>query len=687
MKIDDLRMFEGRRSIRVDTFGYPDGYEEIRTVRYTSAMVDSQPLLRLTVISGPLAGTAVPWSDAEEEFILGRDSQSHLEIPDLTVSRRHCRLVRTPGGIALEDLGSGNGTFCENRRVEGQVRIPIGGEFVLGNSRIRLDAVRHSVIGRAVPVEIDTDNSAAFSETAKLPLERDHHDLYTGPASSIATLQALLEAAGSLADALSLPELAEAVCNACFRAIPTTRAALLVDDGSAPLTWGWIRESAAQNFPVSRTVLNFAREQSSAVLCNNVREDSQLAPSRSLRLQSVRRLIAVPLRARDRNLGLLYLDRTDDAARFEEHHLLWAVALGRVTALAIAGVRHRERLERENRFLRAEAQHSAAQMVGNSHPMRDLYSKMTRIAPSGLNVLLLGETGTGKELVARAIHSGSPRWNGPFIAINCATLSETLFESEMFGHERGAFTGAVSQRKGKFELAHGGTLFLDELGELSLHLQARLLRVLQERVIERVGGSKPIHVDVRIIAATNRDVEALARTGEFRADLYQRLNVLKLRIPPLRERREDILALANAFLCRCSTRASHRIQGVSPEAHELLLRYDWPGNVRELQNAIERAVILGDDEWIMPEDLPDEIRQAPGSRPGVIAIADWAREAKRQALLDALKQCGYSYADTARALGMLPNNLHRLITKLELREEVRQRMQAASAGSTEADFR
>jgi transcriptional regulator with GAF, ATPase, and Fis domain len=291
-------------------------------------------------------------------------------------------------------------------------------------------------------------------------------------------------------------------------------------------------------------------------------------------------------------------------------------------------------------------------------------------------VLIRGESGTGKELAAQAVHTNSPRRERPFVAINCAALTETLLESELFGHERGAFTGALAQKKGKLEVADGGTLFLDEVGELAPVLQAKLLRVLQEREFERVGGTKTIRVDVRLVAATNRDLEEAVRRGSFRQDLYYRLNVVAFEMPSLRERREDIALLASYFASRYAARFKRKVTGIAPEARELLTSYDWPGNVRELENAIERAVVLGSTERVLPEDLPESIHEAaPASdataAPPVTKYHDALREAKKQLLLRALEQSGGSFTEAAHTLGVHPNYLHRLISNLNLRPELK----------------
>jgi len=300
--------------------------------------------------------------------------------------------------------------------------------------------------------------------------------------------------------------------------------------------------------------------------------------------------------------------------------------------------------------------------------MLELQRMIAKAAPSGATVLILGESGTGKELLARAIHRNSPRASGPFVAINCAALSETLLESELFGHEKGAFTGALAQKKGKLEAAAGGTVFLDEIGEMTQSLQAKLLRVLQERQTERVGGTQTVKLDIRVVAATNRDLEEEVRKKTFRQDLYYRLNVVTLMSPPLRERTEDIIPLANHFARRFAERCARPIAGISAEARSYLLSYSWPGNVRELENTMERAVVLGSSEMILPEDLPENIRERPQPAEFSATLYDEAlNTAKRQVVLKAFDQADYDHESAARLLGLHPNYLHRLIRGLDLR--------------------
>jgi len=284
-----------------------------------------------------------------------------------------------------------------------------------------------------------------------------------------------------------------------------------------------------------------------------------------------------------------------------------------------------ERADRELLF-------PTADIIATSAPMQNALELARRVAPLPTTVLLTGESGTGKEVLARLIHRASPRVDQPFVAVNCAALSETLLESELFGHEKGAFTGATQNRQGRFELAHGGTLFLDEIGETNLDLQSKLLRVLQEREFERVGGTRTITVDVRVIAATNRQLDQAMKDGDFREDLYYRVSVFPIHLPPLRDRREDIIPLADHFLKKLAKRIGSGDRTLTPEAKKAMAVYDWPGNVRELQNAIERAVIVSRSNQITPDELPLQIPRSQAALSTSKTLADIEKDAILQAL-------------------------------------------------------
>lgn len=334
-------------------------------------------------------------------------------------------------------------------------------------------------------------------------------------------------------------------------------------------------------------------------------------------------------------------------------------------------VRERGRLLSENRELREalEIHHRIEGIIGEGGRMLEVFSLVRRVAPSEATVLIRGESGTGKELIAKAIHYGSPRASGPMIRVNCAALPETLLESELFGHEKGAFTGALAARKGRFELADGGTLFLDEIGDLPLPLQAKLLRVLQEREFERIGSSKPVRVNVRILAATHRDLEALLKVGQFREDLYYRLNVVTIGLPPLRERREDLPLLMDHFLRLFAQKNRKTIRGFTQEAREILLRYDYPGNVRELENIIERAVVLTRDDVIGTADLPLSSQGLEGEERKQAGLPATVEAVERKMITEALARSGGVQTRAAEMLGISERALRYKLNKYGLYED------------------
>jgi two-component system response regulator AtoC len=333
----------------------------------------------------------------------------------------------------------------------------------------------------------------------------------------------------------------------------------------------------------------------------------------------------------------------------------------------------RQSLRREVLYLRAEVEqhHDMGDMVGHSTKMQAIYELISRIADTNTNVLIYGESGTGKELIARAIHRQSQRRTKPFIALNCAAISEALIENELFGHERGAFTGAVDKRPGKFELAHGGVLFLDEIATLPLGLQAKLLRVLQEREFERVGGSKTIRVDVRIVAASNRDLKQMVAEHTFRDDLFYRLNVVVIHLPPLRERREDLPLLVEHFLAKYNKAFQRTLQGFTPAALTALSQYHWPGNVRELENVIERLVAISPRPVLDVEDLQLDLGNVRSSTDPLVPSGTSLRRAKeafeRHYILQALEKNNWNQTETARCLGIHRNTLLGKMDTLQIR--------------------
>ena len=330
--------------------------------------------------------------------------------------------------------------------------------------------------------------------------------------------------------------------------------------------------------------------------------------------------------------------------------------------LVIQRALNSRRVEAENVNLREliDQKYGLENIIGQSAPMRQVFETVQQVALSRATVLISGATGTGKELIAKAIHNLSPRKNGPFIAVHAAALPTSLLESELFGHEKGAFTGAVERRIGRFELADGGTLFLDEVGELEPQIQVKLLRVLEERAFERVGGAKTLQVDVRLVAATNKDLKKLVSEGKFRDDLFYRLSVVTVDLPPLRERRDDIPLLVKSFLDEFSRENGKQVHELTPEAMNLLLAYDWPGNVRELRNAIEQMVVLARGERLTVRDVPAAIRGgADLTKINVVRAGMTVEDAERQLIVQALKETDGNRTKAAQKIGVSRRTLHR----------------------------
>jgi Nif-specific regulatory protein len=476
-----------------------------------------------------------------------------------------------------------------------------------------------------------------------------------------------------------MDELQKTLLELLFEVVPADRGAILLVDGAANTeeaefisVFGLDRRRGPDlSMKVSRTVTKWVLEHGEALLINNQSEEKDFEGSDSLMEDRPVSVLCVPLIMLERGLGVIYLDTKEPDTVFDKDHLQLVAAISAITAVAIENARHIEWLVSENQRLIADfnIEHN---LIGESAPVREVLGFISKVAPTDSTVLLSGESGTGKELAARAIHKNSKRANKAFMAVNCAALSEPLLESELFGHEKGAFTGALMQKKGRLEIAEGGTVFLDEIGELSPALQVKLLRVLQEREFERVGGTKTIKIDIRLITATNKNLENAVDDGNFRKDLYYRLNVVNLEMPPLRDRQEDIPLLANYFAAKYGDKCNRKVTGISAEAQVRLRDYDWPGNVRELENAIERAVVLGTTEHILLEDLPESVLE---SQPSASATATKYHEAvaqtKKQIIMNAMQQAKGSYTEAAKLLGVHPNYLHRLIRNLNLKEQLK----------------
>ncbi|MGA2595465.1 MAG: sigma 54-interacting transcriptional regulator [Bryobacteraceae bacterium] len=630
----------------------------------------------IDAIAGPLKGASFTLSP--DETSIGRDPSNTVSILDSSVSRYHCVILFDGVRFKIKDLDSRNSTFVNRVPVKESPLGP-GDEIRVGNSLfVFLPGNDESTAGSG-SLRLNDESPGGSTivlrrEQARYLSGAEGQKTLPVTARQVRDLNALLKISRSLNSLRRVDEIERQVLASVLEVAPANHAAiLLVEEGSTDFTSVLVFDRASgkeSTAPVnlSRTVLSQVLEEGVAIITNDVAGDATYDTAQSLVLPHVSSLLVVPLEFLGRIRGVLYLDASNPASPFDEDLLQLVTAIGSIAAVTLENARQVELLENENRRLQDEI-NLEHDMVGESTRMREVFQFVGKVAPSEATVLIRGESGTGKELVARAIHTNSLRSAKPFVAINCAAITDTLLESELFGHEKGAFTGAFGQKKGKLESAESGTVFLDEIGELAPALQAKLLRVLQEREFERVGGTRSIKLDVRIIAATNKNLEEAVKDNSFRRDLFYRLNVVAVKMPALRERREDIALLASYFAAKHGGKSKRNIVGISPAARAILTNYDWPGNVRELENAIERAVVLGSTNVILPEDLPEELLEKPASS-GASATRyhEGVLEAKRNLIHRAIEQAVGNYTEAAKLLGVHPNYLHRLLTNLNLRE-------------------
>ncbi|MDQ3798654.1 MAG: sigma 54-interacting transcriptional regulator [Acidobacteriota bacterium] len=595
-----------------------------------------------------------------ESFVLGRDVECNLPIRNTAVSRHHCRITRTEDDYRLEDLDSHNGTFVNDLPVKSHL-LKHGDRISLGNSYLMFFTV-------------EDDNSpemqVAFDEGSLVTNSTIRLFPYNEVTAFSPDLKTLVRFGKVLNEFKEPKALQRSFLEIILELIPASHGAILLGDEELN-EYQSVYVSSSRYIPetepmrVSHTICRRVLTEQAALLSNDL-TDSQLSATESLIDSCITSLLCVPLRIGE-SKGLIYLDSGDRSVRFTENHLEQLTALSFLISALLAKSESIESLRWENELLKADLG-LETDIIGESRAMREIFHLISKVAAVNTTVLINGESGTGKELVAKAIRQNSSRREKPYAAINCAVLGENLLESELFGYEKGAFTGAVAQKKGKLELINGGTLFLDEVGELTLPVQAKLLRFLQEHEFERVGGSKPIKVNVRVIAATNRDLEEEIKKGTFRRDLFFRLNVVKIKMPPLRERRSDIPLLAQYFIKKYNEKCNRKVIGLSERARQAMINYEWQGNVRELENVIERAIVLGSTDTIQPEDLPEEI--VGSAPPEQVETADFhqqIKEAKRRVILDALEKSGGNYTEAARRLGINRTNLHRLIRNLGMK--------------------
>jgi Nif-specific regulatory protein len=495
-------------------------------------------------------------------------------------------------------------------------------------------------------------------------------------------LQSLIEINQLLMSTVESDEVLTVILDAAIRLFAAQGCSLaLLDDTTQHLAFVAMAGPAkVEEFrvPLGQGIAGWVARTGQGVVCNDVSHDTRFF--RGIDRQTgytTQSVLCAPLKQHNQILGVIEALNTTRPNGFTTEDLELLAAFGGLAGTAITRTQAFARVRNVGAALQEVVQDRYRLVSGTSPAMQTALQMARTVAVTNTTVLLLGESGTGKEVVARALHQWSPRAEHPFVPVNCVALTPELLASELFGHERGAFTGATAQKKGKFELAEGGTLFLDEIGELAPDLQTKLLRVLQDKEFQRVGGVKDIHANVRILAATNRDLRQAMQRGAFREDLYYRLNVVAITLPPLRDRRQDIPALVHHFLDHYCREMSRPPMGLTPAAMALLQAYHWPGNVRELQNVIERGVVLSSGPDLMESDFPAESRQTahiPGATFGhfesiddTLCLAEAVNVFKRSRVRQALEAAGGNQSLAARRLGIQPSNLSRLMQTLGLR--------------------
>ncbi len=597
-----------------------------------------------------------PRDGPDRDLVIGRDADADIVLDDQAASRRHARLSPTPQGWMVADLGSSNRTFVNGEPVTQALLAP-GDRIGVGDSELRL-------IGEVAQVAADLSKTQVLARLGGSP----------GPSGERAA--AVLTSLYRLSSVLAAPDKdgrsLDGAVETLVEGLGADRAAVLLLEGTALLCRAAHSRGghALRGLVISQAIFREVIQSREAVISRDTSDDSRFRERASVVGEEIRSVIAAPIRQGEKILGILYVDRLEKVGRpFQSEDLYGVAVAGEIVGAALAA---RDRVAGlvEEREALVKTLMDSHPIVGTSKAIQRLREFIRRAAPAASTVLILGETGSGKELVARAIHYQSGRRGGPFVAINCAAIPETLVESELFGHEKGAFTGAVERKLGKFEIGDRGTVFLDEIADLPLPCQSKLLRLLEERCFERVGGTRSVQVDVRIVAATNRDLAAEVEGKRFREDLYYRLNVLQVNVPPLRARPEDVPLLVDHFLDHYCAQAGVRRKSLSEKARSTLLRHPWPGNVRQLRNAIESCVVMSTGDVIEEEDLP--IRLGPTATAGAAPAAWMPRsldEVEREHIERVLQFVEWNKSKASEVLGMERSTLYARIKSYGLKRE------------------
>jgi transcriptional regulator with GAF, ATPase, and Fis domain len=474
----------------------------------------------------------------------------------------------------------------------------------------------------------------------------------------------LFDFSAKLMEKHDLDELLEALMDSVVEITNADKGFLILMDGEqmhVKVARNLMRENIADAVSqLSDSIVAKVVKTLKPVIISDAMNDEEFAGSKSIMKLRLTSVICVPLLDRGKLIGLIYVGNDSVVDLFQPETMQILTVFAAQASLIVANALLLDHLRVDNRQLTQRLEQIRfGEIVGTSAPMQEVFKKVEKVAGTDISVLITGETGTGKELIAREIHSRSPRARAPFVTINCGAIPENLLESELFGHVKGAFTGAVANKQGKFQAAHGGTLFLDEIGEMPLNLQVKLLRAIQEKIIIRVGDTRPESVDIRIVAATNRNLEDEIQAGRFREDLYYRLNVVNIHLPPLRDRQEDVVVIARYLLGRYAKEYDSKVRGFSPNATVGIRKHHWPGNIRELENRIKKALVLAESTMIGPDDLG----LTPDVLPPILTLAEAKEKFQRDYINEVLALNNGNRTKTARDLGVDPRTVFRHLEK------------------------
>lgn len=607
---------------------------------------------------------------SKKVMTIGRKPSNDIALSDPFVSREHAQVAALEdGSYELRDLG-GENPVKVNGRIISQHKLRDGDKLTIGQSQLifKADAPCLTASVEMLPAEDLSEKAvevASLDAKKTMPFALDRVDT-----KDVASLQRDHQRLMLLYDFSKTvnshledqDEMLDEIMNTAMKMLEADRGFIaLVDEDTGELTCELVKSGGegdfAEKLEVSRTIVHKVLNDGVSIMTVNAQEDTKFDKAKSIREYDIRSAVCAPLLFREDILGVVYLDNRGSAGTFSQDDQMFLIALCHQAGVALGNARLHRRVVQENVWLENTLK-PKFQIVGESGKMKKVFDTIKKVAPTDITVLVEGETGTGKELVAKAIHTLSPRREHAFVPVNCAAIPKELIESELFGHEKGAFTGATNAREGKFQLAHGGTIFLDEIGDMSLDLQAKVLRILEDKELQRVGGSKSIPVDVRIIAATNKDLAEAVEKGTFREDLYYRLNVVAVKLPPLRDRKKDIMPLAEYFV-------AGRVKKISSKARRLLESYDWPGNIRELRNCVDRAVVLGDGKVIQPEDLPYTFRKGGQVIPAPLEKLDHMEE---DHIVRVLRYTDWNKSEAAKILGITRQTLDNKIKKYKIKE-------------------